>query len=1551
MSYNTPKVINVFYKEDRKPYDINGKSVSYFGEDFIGSNDSTKIRFYLQPNLPLIDFTGIVHAKRADGEVRFELLEKSSNELGNYFELSLNSWFTMKTGKVTLSLKLYTGDVTFGYTEEIITSIESIEDAIVYASDIFTFNVGYAPNATEVVPPFIDGEFEQLLFALSGKPDIGETIYVVSELPTLTGGAYDDQWFLVKGINSFGKLYHIVDSVAEEVELGAGTFRVTPSGNGDIDQGTIAGQLKWNEDTGTINMGLFDEVEVGVGESLFWYVKANEPISRGDVVQFAGNVGGEIVVKKAVFAEITNQPDLLMGVCLREIDTGRKGYILSVGRLNNVNTDAFSTPILYLSTTTNGALSSTKPTSGFKGSVSAVGRFSTGGGNNGFLLVRPNLIKGLKEATDVTITDIVNGEILRWNGSNWVNSDSLSVAEDDIDALETRADLVEGRLDVVEPIVAQHTVDISDLDNRIDFIEDNGGIDFIKVATFSALPTSGEVRNHRLFLTEDTKQLWEFDGTQYNETSPKNLSNIVVSSQDDTTALRVVADTTQDEDVVSVEIDEEKQVWIEKDGKFNALNEANFYDNVTIAGNLTINGTTTTVNTTTLDVEDNIITINKNQTGTPETNLLSGIEVERGDETNFQFVFQESSDLFKVGQVGDLQAVATRQDAPTDLGVAYFNATTNRFETTTNLKVNASGQLVDTTIRNTGTTVIPLVVNTISGTTSAIQEWQSNGTQRAYIDNDAGRLRTTAGVANRTNFNSSLIQPTDTGTIISRNIADANPSLIVNLANSSSTGNIANFQFAGANKLEITKDGFLNNTTADSVVITQNGVSILSTYKHPTGSTAIPVGQNTFVGRSGNTTMGSTATSVDHASYNTSVGFNAFISNTTGVNNTANGVNSLNSNTTGGSNTANGVNSLRSNTTGGNNTAIGRDSLFSNTTGGSNTAIGLNAGRYIADGTTDNTTGSNSIFLGSDTKALANGQTNQIVIGHNATGIGSNTVVLGNDSITTTALKGNVGIGTTAPATLLSVVTSSNTNGIQIRRNINTGGNYALLGFRISTLDDNFNYAEIRGLRTNRNTTQDTDLVFLTRSNNTLGERMTIRDDGNVGIGTNNPVARLQVATADATQYQRALKLGVGSTTDNSGSFIEFPSATTDTLGSRIGGARQGSGGASYLRFDTTNSSSVVGEKMRITSDGLVGIGTTAPVAPLDILSSNFPALKIKRSSGGASVILHENSAGNQYYSGIDTSGSYYLLNGSFVTTMLTTSGGLVGIGETAPTAQLQVKSGATSRVPLVVDTLASHTVNSQEWKINGSNVAFLDNGGYLRSSGISHFTQNNALLYTESTGIRIQRNIADANTALIINQVNSGSTGDILKVQATGTDRLVVKQNGLVSINEATPTAQLHVKSGSTSRVPIIVDSLTSHLQNLQEWKYGGNLGAFVDNEGNFFNENGTYGTISDQRLKENIVDSRNYIDDLMKLRVVKYSLKEEKSTQPTHLGFIAQEFEQVFPKMIGEFTKEIGKDIKGNAITEKYKSIKMSVLIPMLVKTIQELKGELDELKEKIK
>ena len=68
---------------------------------------------------------------------------------------------------------------------------------------------------------------------------------------------------------------------------------------------------------------------------------------------------------------------------------------------------------------------------------------------------------------------------------------------------------------------------------------------------------------------------------------------------------------------------------------------------LTVTGNLTVSGTTTTVNTATLDVEGNIITLNKNQTGTPATTLRSGIEVERGDTANAILQFNENTDKFE----------------------------------------------------------------------------------------------------------------------------------------------------------------------------------------------------------------------------------------------------------------------------------------------------------------------------------------------------------------------------------------------------------------------------------------------------------------------------------------------------------------------------------------------------------------------------------------------------------------------------------------------------------------------------------------------------------------------------------------------------------------------------------------------------------------------------------------------------------------------------------------------------------------------------------------
>ena len=57
-----------------------------------------------------------------------------------------------------------------------------------------------------------------------------------------------------------------------------------------------------------------------------------------------------------------------------------------------------------------------------------------------------------------------------------------------------------------------------------------------------------------------------------------------------------------------------------------------FHRDVTIAGNLIVQGTTTTVNTEEINLADNVIRINSNATGVPTQ--VGGISIERGDSEN-----------------------------------------------------------------------------------------------------------------------------------------------------------------------------------------------------------------------------------------------------------------------------------------------------------------------------------------------------------------------------------------------------------------------------------------------------------------------------------------------------------------------------------------------------------------------------------------------------------------------------------------------------------------------------------------------------------------------------------------------------------------------------------------------------------------------------------------------------------------------------------------------------------------------------------------------------
>ena len=71
------------------------------------------------------------------------------------------------------------------------------------------------------------------------------------------------------------------------------------------------------------------------------------------------------------------------------------------------------------------------------------------------------------------------------------------------------------------------------------------------------------------------------------------------------------------------------------------------FNDAVVNGNLTVNGTTTTVNTETLNLADNQIVLNSNETGTPTQN--GGIEIERGTAANKTLVWNETDDKWTVG--------------------------------------------------------------------------------------------------------------------------------------------------------------------------------------------------------------------------------------------------------------------------------------------------------------------------------------------------------------------------------------------------------------------------------------------------------------------------------------------------------------------------------------------------------------------------------------------------------------------------------------------------------------------------------------------------------------------------------------------------------------------------------------------------------------------------------------------------------------------------------------------------------------------------------------
>ena len=327
---------------------------------------------------------------------------------------------------------------------------------------------------------------------------------------------------------------------------------------------------------------------------------------------------------------------------------------------------------------------------------------------------------------------------------------------------------------------------------------------------------------------------------------------------------------------------------------------------------------------------------------------------------------------------------------------------------------------------------------------------------------------------------------------------------------------------------------------------------------------------------------------------------------------------------------------------------------------------------------------------------------------------------------------GNVGIGTTLPQSKLNIVDATDAS-LYLQRNSITTGDVSNLYFGVT---NSTNGANKKGaLIFERTGTNGRGNLYLATNNVDDGTnvdksnaRLTVQSDGNIGIGTSNPLAALDVKAGTTGVASLKIQSGVATASPQIGEIYAdangiyyYETGTWKDL--TAAGAGLSGGTANYIPLWDSGTTQTISTMYQTSSN--IGIGTTAPTDKLDI-------------SGGAKI--------GSGYVGIGITAP---ANGLLVQ-------GLVGIGTTAPAALFSVGSSS----QLVVNAsgyLGIGTTNPNDYAEIGGGVTI--GSGYLGS------------------------NTAPANGLLVQGNVGIGTTDP--------TQMLTVSANGIIG-SSTSPTETL---------------------------------------------------------------------------------------------------------------------------------------------------------------
>ncbi|MDO8592074.1 MAG: hypothetical protein Q7R60_04130, partial [bacterium] len=311
-----------------------------------------------------------------------------------------------------------------------------------------------------------------------------------------------------------------------------------------------------------------------------------------------------------------------------------------------------------------------------------------------------------------------------------------------------------------------------------------------------------------------------------------------------------------------------------------------------------------------------------------------------------------------------------------------------------------------------------------------------------------------------------------------------------------------------------------------------------------------------------------------------------------------------------------------------------------------------------------------------------------------------------------------------------------------------------------------------------------------------------------VGIGTTNPVAKLEVAgTAKMTGFQLGTSATAGQvlTTDASGV------GTWQTLGAG-GGVVSGTGTQNYVSKFNNAGGTTIGNSLIFDNGTNVGIGTASPEQKLhvsggNILLDNARTLQAKNSTGVVETWMWPRYSDNIMYTNYGASG-WNIRNSSSVSTMFMNNSGDVGIGTVAPNAALQIVRDATGGELLrlsgyspspdsfylkVFPVVGSNTVDYRFQTVD--NIGGTKDMLYLDSStgnvGIGTASPNTLLSLGGSLGMKLA--VYDGGTAA--SSYGFGiQSGRMFAQNSAGNEVMVWTSGGNVGIGTTNPVAKLEV-------------------------------------------------------------------------------------------------------------------------------------------------------------